>query len=198
MACHTYINSGASRGTPPVPPHEPFAKRSLTFTLAVLIQTLQTHLCSLFSAMVYYTGIWESAREPEEESREEREHLCNVTPPYFTQNSTSDLYFLKRNDSIIEESRRLREKSVSSRGKVRSYTSLLVFFNRILLGRARTFVMLHFRVFDSFSSLFFFRLMRWTDSSAARRGSLCVLQIHQTSIPLLLNVSCGIMFLKKP
>lgn len=34
MACHTHtINSGASRGTPPVPPHEPYVKRSLTFTL---------------------------------------------------------------------------------------------------------------------------------------------------------------------
>lgn len=78
------------------------------------------------------------------------------------------------NDSITEESRRFREKSVSSGGKVRSYTSLLGFFNRILLGRVRTLAHLRFRVFDSFSSLFF-RLMHWTDSSAARRDSLCVL-----------------------
>lgn len=121
--------------------------------------------------MVYYTGIWERALEPEEESREEREHLCDVTPPYFTQNSTSDFYFLKR--KLNHRRKQAPQRKVRFfQWKGKKLHIISVFFYRILLGRVRTFVMLHFRVFDSFSSLFFFRLMRWTDSSAARRGSL--------------------------
>lgn len=138
MACHKHTINGASRGTPPVPPHEPFAKRSLTYTLAVLIQTLQ-RTCALCSVQWFIIQASERARLSQKRDRAKKESTCATSLRPTLLRTPRAICTSSNENSIIEESRRLREKSVSSSGKVRSYTSHLGFFGSNIARSCQNF-----------------------------------------------------------
>lgn len=154
MACHRFaLNSGASRGTLPVPAlHMSRLQRGHWHTHWMDWYTRYKRTCAFCSAHWLIKVSSERAREAEEGSREEREHLCDVTSPYFTQNSTSDLYFLKRLNHWSEQASQRKVRFFRRRGKKLAVLRCF-FLDRILLGRDGTLVMLRFSVFDSFSSL---------------------------------------------
>lgn len=116
-------------GTLPVPAlHMSPVQRFHSHTHWMDWYSLYKRTCALCSAHWLIKVSSERAREAEEGSREEREHLCNVTPPYFTHNSTSDLYFLKRLNHWSEQASQSQRKVRFFRRRGKKLAALCCFF----------------------------------------------------------------------
>lgn len=116
-------------GTLPVPAlHMSPLQRFHSHTHWMDWYSLYKRTCALCSAHWLIKVSSERAREAEEGSREEREHLCDVTPPYFTHNSTSDLYFLKRLNHWSEQASQSQRKVRFFRRRGKKLAALCCFF----------------------------------------------------------------------
>lgn len=100
---------------------------------------LYKRTCALCSVQWFIIQASERARLSQKRDRAKKESTCATSLRPTLLRTPRAICTSSNENSIIEESRRLREKSVSSSGKVRSYTSHLGFFGSNIARSCQNF-----------------------------------------------------------